>query len=108
MTQPGAFWGTLAGRRVATDTSRHNGWHGAIPPRVARLRADPAQRLRLARSIAEALGPDRRDRRFPRQVRRRPPQVQVPFLDVRLGGVLRLAGWLVVRDRPDLPVVRAR
>src|SRR2546428_4051635 len=75
---------------------------------MARVRADPASRHGLAQVLPEALGPDRGDRRVPGQVRRRPAQVQVPVLDVRLRRLLRLARRLVVRDRARRAALRAR
>src|SRR6478609_760328 len=56
--------------------------HGAIPAELAWLRADPAaRRLGLAPDAAEGAGADWGHRRVPREVRRRPAQVQVPLLD---------------------------
>src|SRR4029077_5017687 len=83
--------------------------HGAIPARVAWLRADPAaRRLGLACDAAEAVGADWGDRRVPCEVRRRAAEVQVPLLDGGFRRVLRLARRLVVRDRIDPAAVRAR
>src|SRR5215208_6102448 len=77
--------------------------------RAELLRAASARTPRVAVAVpAQAGRAVRRGRSAAPQVRRRPAQVQVPLLDVRVGRVLRLVRRLVVRARPRLPALRAR
>src|SRR5215510_7421501 len=74
------------------------------PPATGQARAESA----WAQPVAETACPDRRGRRSAGEVRSRARQVEVPPFDAHLGGVLRLAGRLVVRSRANPSAVRPR